>query len=225
MNTGVIVFSRMSSSRLPGKALKPMGSMPLVEWVLRRASTTGLKVVLATSTEKEDDVLTELVKSLGFSVYRGSLNNVLERGVLAAEAFGFECFFRICGDRPFFDLDEMNKMREVINIQVHKPWDLISTFSKDLPKGLTTELIRTKSLIGVLKQMNVTDSHKEHLTSYLYEFPENFEMHIYASPYASNKDICLAVDTLEDYQKLSEICLFGGDVKLDTSKAISLLQK
>ena len=224
-NLGVLVFSRMSSSRLPGKALKPMGGMPLVERVLRRAATTGLKVALATSTEKEDDVLANHVKSLGFSVYRGSLDNVIERGVLAAETFGFDYFFRICGDRPFFDLDEMKRMIEILSMDAPQPFDLISTLSRDLPKGLTTELIKTSSLKSILNQTNLNEVHQEHLTAYFYEYPEKFRMNVYASLYESNKDICLAVDTVEDYQKLSNICALEGDVLLDTSKAIAYLKK
>lgn len=225
MTTGVLVFSRMSSSRLPGKALKPLGSMPLVEWVLRRAASTGLKVVLATSIDVEDDVLTEQVKSMGFSVYRGSLNNVLERGVLAAETFGFDYFFRICGDRPFFDLDEMKRMVEILSLDAPQPFDLISTLSRDLPKGLTTELIKTVTLKSILNQTNLNEAHQEHLTAYFYEYPEKFRMNVYASLYESNKDICLAVDTAEDYQMLSKICSLEGDVLLDTFKAIAYLQK
>jgi spore coat polysaccharide biosynthesis protein SpsF len=225
VNVGVIVFSRMSSSRLPGKALRSMGSMPLVEWVMRRAAATGLKVVLATSTENEDDILANHVTSLGFSVYRGSLNSVLERGVLAAETFGFEYFFRLCGDRPFFDLDEMNRMIEILSQDAPQSFDLISTSSIDLPKGLTTELIKTAALKNILYQTNLNEEHQEHMTAYFYEYPEKFRMYVYAAPFKSKKDICLAVDTVEDYQKLSGICSLESDVLLDTFKAIAYLQK
>jgi spore coat polysaccharide biosynthesis protein SpsF len=224
MEIGVIVFSRMSSSRLPGKALRPMGDMTLVEWVLRRAESIGIKVVLATSNELDDDKLVQHAESLGFSVFRGSLDNVLERGLLAAEFFGFDYFFRICGDRPFFDLEEMERMLEIISSSKHKGSDLISTHSSNLPKGLTTELVKTSALKRVLEQTNLFDRHFEHMTLYFYENPQSFSIYKYNSEYESDETICLAVDSVEDYQELSTVCELTRDCLIETNNAIKYLK-
>ena len=53
--TRIVIQSRLSSSRLPGKALMLIGGMPLVELVARRAARSGHEVVVATSTEPYDD--------------------------------------------------------------------------------------------------------------------------------------------------------------------------
>lgn len=94
MRIGIIVFSRMSSSRLPGKALMQLGGIPLVERVLRRASLCGLPVCFATSTDCSDNILAEFVESLGYKVYRGELTDVLNRAAKAAETFVFDYFFQ-----------------------------------------------------------------------------------------------------------------------------------
>jgi len=46
---GTMVFSRHDSSRLPGKALRPIGGMPLLERVIRRAQLLPWPVYLATT--------------------------------------------------------------------------------------------------------------------------------------------------------------------------------
>ncbi len=214
----------MSSSRLPGKALRAMGNMTLVEWVLRRAESVGIKVVLATSYKLDDDKLAHHVESLGFSVFRGSLDNVLERGLLAAEFFGFDYFFRICGDRPFFDLEEMDRMLGIILSEKRKGSDLISTLASNLPKGLTTELVKTTALKRILEQTNLLDRHFEHMTLYFYENPQKFRIHKYNSEYESDQTICLAVDSVEDYKKLSQVCKLTRDCLIETHNAIKYLK-
>lgn len=226
MTAGVIIFSRMSSSRLPGKALKPLGGMPLIERVLKRASFLDLPVILATSDQPEDDVLAEFVLSIGFQVYRGSLNNVLERAVLAAEAFQWDVFYRICGDRPFFDLEELMDFKKKYIDSFETPnFDLITNYSEQLPKGLTNELINVSTLRKIHKQSNINDSHKEHLTQYFYDFKSDFKIIKTNSPFESNNTICLAVDTLSDYQIMSKVCDYDNDINLFTKKALILIKE
>ena len=52
-----IVQARMSSSRLPGKVLMPLGGLPVIYHVTRRSERANLvdKVVVATSTLPDDD--------------------------------------------------------------------------------------------------------------------------------------------------------------------------
>ena len=86
--TVVVAQARMSSTRLPGKTLMDLGGMPVVARVIERAARARLadEVVVATTTDPSDDILAEHLQSLGISFVRGSLDDVLSRYVLAAEA-------------------------------------------------------------------------------------------------------------------------------------------
>lgn len=60
-----LIQARMGSSRLPGKVLKDLGGMPLLERVVRRVlrAKTVHDVVIATSTLSKDDAIGWLVRS------------------------------------------------------------------------------------------------------------------------------------------------------------------
>jgi len=223
MKAGVLVFSRMSSSRLPGKALLPLGNKKLIERVFLRAGKVGLPIALATSVEKEDDILADFVEELGFPVFRGSLDNVLERAVQAAESFSWDTFFRLCGDRPFFDLKEMIEVVECFVKPSDFPkFDLITNWDACLPKGLMMEFVKTQSLKKVLLTKDLRVDHREHLTAYFYEHPADFNIHRITSRHISEQEVCLAVDDMEDYKKLFKVSELDSDIYLDTSRAIQL---
>ena len=54
-----IIQARMSSKRLPNKVLLPLSGSPVIEHIVQRLSTSeGLdEIIIATSTDKTDDVL------------------------------------------------------------------------------------------------------------------------------------------------------------------------
>ena len=52
----------MSSSRLPAKVLLPIENIPLVVLAAKRASNTGIEVLVVTSTDVSDDMLCDELK-------------------------------------------------------------------------------------------------------------------------------------------------------------------
>lgn len=97
-----IIQARMSSSRLPGKVLKPLAGKAMIWHIYQRAKMCQLvdKVIVATSTEKSDDLLSVFCKENNLNVYRGDLNNVLSRFVEILEKDQYPYFVRITGDCP-----------------------------------------------------------------------------------------------------------------------------
>lgn len=200
MSLGIIVFSRMNSSRLPGKAMLDFGGMPLVEHVIRRAQQTGYKVVMATTDTPEDDVLEELALSMGVDCFRGSEKNVLERAVLAAEKYDLEAFARLCGDRPLFSIEEMQTA--IKSWIKHQPYLVTNNYSKPCLKGTTTEVVKTSAL---RKQLDEQPGPKqiEHVTYDFYQHPKQY--HILSIDPVFEFDTShpgYAVDTAEDYERL-----------------------
>ena len=80
-----IVQARMGSTRLPGKVLKEVCGKSLIEILLNRLSRSKKidKTILATSENAHNDYLAEIVANLGFEVFRGSEDDVLDRYYLA----------------------------------------------------------------------------------------------------------------------------------------------
>ena len=81
MKVGIITEARMTSSRLPGKHLLKIFEKPVFQILIEqlKKSETATSIILATTINKEDDILCEVAEELGIQIYRGSEDNVFER--------------------------------------------------------------------------------------------------------------------------------------------------
>ncbi|KKR91455.1 MAG: Acylneuraminate cytidylyltransferase, partial [Candidatus Woesebacteria bacterium GW2011_GWA1_41_13b] len=73
-------------------------------------------IVLCTSVEKSDDALESIAKENNIEVFRGSLNDVLERFLGAAQKFNVDYFVVFSGDNIFCDPELMDLgLNQMIN--------------------------------------------------------------------------------------------------------------
>lgn len=222
LTMGILVFARYDSRRLPGKALRLLGGMPLLERVIRRAQLLELPVYLATTVRPSDDKLVALADGLGVQTYRGSAERVLDRAVLAAEAFDLDVFVRLCGDRPLFPIDDLRRAVELVGARVAaegSPPDLVTTYRPGItPKGLTTELVRTAALRNLMDGA-VPDEHQEHVTSFFYAHRDLFRIVDTAGAVGGFSCPGFAVDTEEDLRDLQRVFAVSGAVDMSPAFA------
>lgn len=97
-----IVQARMSSSRLPGKVLLPLANKPIIAHIVERVRLCKYvdRVIVATSKEKSDNVLSDYCLENNIDCYRGSLNNVLSRYADILQSVNYDYCVRITGDCP-----------------------------------------------------------------------------------------------------------------------------
>jgi|CXWL01.1.fsa_nt_gi spore coat polysaccharide biosynthesis protein SpsF (cytidylyltransferase family) len=203
---GVIIFARMGSQRFPGKMLEPLGRFTLLEWMIRRAQCVGAPVFVATSNERTDDILAAHANGLGTPVHRGPENDVLARAIGCAEANNLDAFARLCGDRPFFDIDEMCDALEIMRecLDGPDPIDLVTNNANgQAPIGLTTEVVRTTALRRAASE-TIDPRHREHVTRYLYEGRAAFHVLELPDRHAPLRGMRFAVDTREDLENLQQ---------------------
>ena len=86
---GAIIVARLSSSRLPNKAILKINDTPSICLVIRRLKKIKRldQIILATSKEKKDYQLIKIAKKENIQFFRGSLNNVVNRYYMAAKKF------------------------------------------------------------------------------------------------------------------------------------------
>jgi spore coat polysaccharide biosynthesis protein SpsF len=198
MKIGAIIFSRMSSKRLPGKAFVDIEGKTLLERVVER--TKLIKQIdhfcIATSIKKEDDAIESFAYSNNIDLFRGDLNDVAGRGLDAAKHFGYNHFLRVCGDRPFLDSKIYD---DLISVHLQNANDLTTNiFPRKVPPGLTGEVINTNALERV---HNLTSDYidREHVTRYFYRNPDFFKIkNVETFDYSELNDIRLVIDNLED---------------------------
>jgi spore coat polysaccharide biosynthesis protein SpsF len=222
---GIIVFARMSSSRLPGKMLRDLGGRTLLERVIERARCVHPDVVLATSQRPEDDALADAAESLNAPVSRGSLDDVMGRAVQAATEHGFEAFARLCGDRPLFPLDDMRRGLALMeeSLTSDEQIDLITTHApRPVPAGLTTEIIRTEALADA--RSRTEDTHElEHVTTCFHDNPERFEVVSLQTRMRDFAGLHFSIDHEDDAQRIGSVLEAHPEVDLPVDLAASVL--
>lgn len=169
MNVVAIVQSRMGSSRLPGKALKPLAGRPMLQHVLERAlHIRGVNhVVLATSLNERDTPLVDLAADVvGIPVYRGNEHDVLGRFAFVAEEMRADYVIRLTGDCPFLAPDVCEAVLTVATTETR--WEYISndTTCSGYPDGFDCEVF---PLFSLQRAHAFATSHldREHVTPWM----------------------------------------------------------
>lgn len=200
-----IVQARIGSTRLPGKILKELSGKPVLWHVVNRLSYSKLcnKIVVATTTEPEDDKVEYFCAENNFPYYRGSSDNVLSRYYEAAKIFGSDIIIRITSDCPLIDPDIIDKMLEQFISEKSNIDYMSNVFTRTFPRGLDTEIFTFDALEKSFSNA-VNQNELEHVTPYIYQHPEIFKI----KNFANNKDLSFhrwTVDTVEDFKLINSI--------------------
>ena len=197
MDALVIIQARMSSSRLPEKALIDLAGKPVIDHVVGRLSESigPDRLVLATSDDKSDDILERYVsRTHGIPVFRGGLENVAQRFQDCLCQFPCKWFVRISGDSPFID----PKLVSLMLGAATESDDLVSNVvERTFPKGQSVEVVRSE----VFRSMSIEsfDSYeREHVTAYFYRNRERYRIRSVTARGGPVRGRGLAIDTYED---------------------------
>ena len=205
MNTVCIIQARMGSTRLPGKALLPLGGVPCLERVINRCRLSGVPhIVVATSTEPEDKAIEDLCASLGVCCHRGSPDNVLSRFLDVSQQRRADKLVRVCGDNPLVLPESITGALSMLEHADYASFILPDgKWIADAGCGLYCEAF-TRSALDVAVEHG-SDDDKEHVTPYMRN-PES-GLSVASLEVA---DVCakFTLDTEGDLEFLDRIC--GG---------------
>ena len=196
-----IIQARMSSSRLPGKVLKPLAGKAMIWHIYQRALQCKFvdKVVIATSTEKSDDPLYSFCEENNLNVFRGDLNNVSSRFLEILKKHSYNYFVRITGDCPLICPTFIDQQ-----IMALYTFDSDVTWLRQSCSSLEGQGVHSSRSLFYVNEKSIDPEDLEHVGSkYFAENPDEFkivEMEI-------SKDLCvnkyrLTVDEENDYQLL-----------------------
>ena len=202
MKIVAIVQARIGSIRLPGKVMMKIGQTPMIELLLGRLSNSRHidQIVLATSDNKNNTSLVNHVESLGYEVFIGSEEDVLDRYYHAARLFKADTIVRVTGDCPLIDCHLVD---EVISGFVNTNAEYASNREPSTyPDGLDVEVISIKLLEEAHKKAKKYFQ-REHVTPYA------IESDVYKKFYLKNSEDLSAerwtVDELEDFTVVKNI--------------------
>jgi spore coat polysaccharide biosynthesis protein SpsF (cytidylyltransferase family)/aryl-alcohol dehydrogenase-like predicted oxidoreductase len=205
----VLIQSRLSSSRLPGKALLPIKGYPMVVLAALRAANTGKNVFVVTSNDESDDDLCETLDRYGIPYHRGSLNNVLERFYTFLLGQDDEILvFRLTADNVLPDgklLDEMEREFILSDVEILNCVPEVS----DMPYGVSAELTTAKALKDAYEHAT-DDIDKEHVTPYIYNHKKSKVFN--SRNVRGYNNLRVTVDTFDDYVSVKSLFNDSSDV-------------
>lgn len=220
-----ILQARVSSTRLPGKVLKPiLGKTMLarqLERVRRAIRLDGL--IVATSTEASDDPIDDLCRGEGVQCFRGELDDVLDRFYQAAAPLHPGHVVRLTGDCPLTDPAIID---QVCAFHLEGGFDYASNaLQPTFPDGLDVEICRYECLEQAWREA-VLPSHREHVMPFIHKNPQRFRIGHFRSG-ADLSYLRWTVDEAEDFELVTNIyeALYPADPNFDTRAILSLLER
>lgn len=171
LRIGAIIQARLHSTRMPGKVLLPLpfpDGKPILKWIIDEVRNSKFinSITIATSENKENNLIEEFAKKNNVACFRGSEENVLSRFIHLIEQNEFDVVIRLTGDNPFIDIILLDQL---IEQHIRKCNDY--TKSIGLPIGMNFEIISGKKL-KELAQKQISPADQEHVTFYLQSNPE-----------------------------------------------------
>jgi glutamate-1-semialdehyde 2,1-aminomutase len=217
-----IIQARMGSTRLPGKVMKPINGVPMIEFLLRRlANSKGIdQVVVATSAAVINQPLVDHVIGLGIECERGSENDVLDRYVEAAKKHNADVVVRITGDCPLVDPVLVD---ECITAFFEQGVDYLSnTDPPTYPDGLDIEVMKFSALEMTRTESSDPFDH-EHVTPYIRKSPK-FSKGI-KSNFEDLSALRWTVDDPEDFEVITNVFEhFSPDIYFSWKDVLQLQQ-
>jgi spore coat polysaccharide biosynthesis protein SpsF len=196
-----IVQARMGSTRLPGKVMRELGGLPVLDWVTQRVGMAHSvdEVVVATSTHPDDDLIAEHLAIQGITVVRGSEHDVLARYGDALAHTDATRIVRITADCPFVQ-------PALIDLAVSQcePFDYVCTaLDGRFPRGFDLEVVRRSALEEAVRESTHPEE-REHVMPFIYRRPQRFAVTSFEPPrWARRPDLRLTLDEPADMQLMT----------------------
>jgi spore coat polysaccharide biosynthesis protein SpsF len=169
-----VLQARMSSRRLPGKVLMPLGGRPMILRQLERIGQARLdQIVVATSIDPSDDELCDTLSTAGAACVRGSLDDVLDRVYCAGVGAGAAHVVRLTADCPLIDARVIDR---VVAAHLAADNDYTSNaLKRSYPDGQDVEVARIGALERAWHECRDA-AQREHVMPYLYEARDGFRL-------------------------------------------------
>jgi spore coat polysaccharide biosynthesis protein SpsF len=166
-----IIQARMGSTSLPGKVLCDVNGKSILQNVVERLGPASSidTIVVATTTNAEDDVLDAFCKDHSISCYRGSDWDVLDRFYQCSLEHGLvkgDVVIRICCDNPIHSF----KVVDFVVAEFEKLGvDYFSNSNREpdyLEDGFDVEVVKFEALATAWKEAKLL-SEREHVMPYV----------------------------------------------------------
>ena len=194
----------MTSSRLPGKHLLKIGNKPIFEILVGQLKKSKLatSLILATTINKEDDILCETADRLGLQIYRGSEDNVLERVLGAALTHKVDIIAEITADCPLIDPKLIDM---AIQKYIENDFDYVgNTIDRQFADGMDVQIFST-NFLRTTYSPNMEPFFLEHVTAHIIKSDDFTRYNITANSEQYGPSLRITLDTETDYKIIRNV--------------------
>lgn len=224
-----VIQARMSSTRLPGKVMLPLLGKPLLIRMIERVNSAKLvgDVIVATSTNADDDEIEILCNQNNLICSRGHLTDLLDRHYQVAKQFNADAVVKIPSDCPLIDPKVVDKVIEhYINSD---EFDFVSNLHPaTYPDGNDVEIFSFESLECAWKDAT-KDYEREHTTPFIWEHQDVFSVGniTWETGYDFSSTHRWTIDFPEDYEFIRKVYdeLYSKNPAFSLNDILTLLKQ
>lgn len=166
LNTILITQARTGSTRFPRKILKEIQGKTLLEIHLNRLKKCKniSEIIVATTLKEEDEIVYNKALSWGFSSFRGSEKDVLDRFYQSIKYKKCDWIVRVTSDCPLIDPELVDTL---VDLAIKNDKDYCTnTLVENFPDGQDIEVFKRSALVFSWKNATL-NSEREHVTPYI----------------------------------------------------------
>ena len=197
-NISIGLQARLSSTRLPCKAMLSFGDTSLLGFLIYRCLLSGFDTYLLTSDQPEDDILEcEALSANVTGVIRGSIDDVRSRYLSLSQKINCDFLVRVTGDNPFTDF---RLIKPLIDYMARTDSGYAWLNPACCPDGINLEVFTTDLLRKSIVNSN-SPQDLEHVTPWMKSYLTGNGLWLDSYPEGSS-DYHLGIDTIDDYVKI-----------------------
>jgi spore coat polysaccharide biosynthesis protein SpsF len=201
------IQARMGSSRLPGKVLKEICGKPMLQLMVERLTLSQMidRIIIATTTEPEDNGIAALAEKIGVGCFRGSEDDVLGRVVGALKQFDVDIHVEFQGDNVMPDPQLVDNMIGYY-LKYQDEIDYLSNGLKTtFPPGQEVAVYPASALLNAEEDWQ-KENPREHVGIHIYKRPDKFKIKSITAPaWYHYPHYHLEVDTQEDFEVVKAV--------------------
>lgn len=213
--------ARLTSSRLPRKALLPLEDKTVIEHVMTALRRIDVDTRVLLTDETGAKAFKPFAEACGFDIFTGPEEDVLARFTLAARRYKPDTIVRATGDNPLVSALLAEKI-----IEIHLRTSADYSGLLGIPVGTGVEVLKTEQLYKAERESSDPYEH-EHVSPFIYRRDDRFLVvrpRVSRKYYSPNSRVTL--DTRKDYDFLVQIfkALYHGE-PIEISELIPWLKQ